>query len=83
MCLGLFDCSGSFRTGFQEGNSPNAVLDRRLTVPVERSAGYRNLSRFLTRMSLLSPKGEASPLGGHRGALLLARSAARPRGSGS
>ncbi len=43
--------------GIRKG-TPNAVLDRRLTVLVENRAGYRNLCRLLTRMNLRSPKGE-------------------------
>ena len=38
--------------------TPNAVLDRRLTVLVESRAGYRNLCRLLTRMNLRAPKGQ-------------------------
>ena len=38
--------------------TPNAVLDRRLTVLVENRAGYQNLCRLLTRMNLRAPKGE-------------------------
>ena len=38
--------------------TPNAVLDRRLTVLVESREGYRNLCRLLTRVNLRSPKGE-------------------------
>ena len=43
--------------GVKKG-TPNAVLDRRLTVLVESREGYRNLCRLLTRMNLRSPKGE-------------------------
>ena len=38
--------------------TPNAVLDRRLTVLVESREGYRNLCRLLTRVNLRAPKGE-------------------------
>ena len=45
------------RPGVRKG-TPNGMLDRRLTVLAESRAGYRNLSRLLTRMNLRSPKGE-------------------------
>ncbi len=45
------------RPGIRKG-TPNGMLDRRLTVLAESRAGYRNLSRLLTRMNLRSPKGE-------------------------
>ncbi len=43
--------------GIRKG-TPNAVLDRRLTVLVENREGYRNLCQLLTRVNLRSPKGE-------------------------
>ncbi len=43
--------------GIKKG-TPNASLDRRLTVLVENRTGYQNLCRLLTRMNLRAPKGE-------------------------
>ncbi len=43
--------------GIRKG-TPNAVLDRRLTVLVENREGYRNLCRLLTSVNLRAPKGE-------------------------
>ena len=43
--------------GVRKG-TPNAALDRRLTVLVESREGYQNLCRLLTRVNLRAPKGE-------------------------
>ena len=43
--------------GIKKG-TPNASLDRRLSILVENRIGYQNLCRLLTRMNLRAPKGE-------------------------
>ncbi|MDE0103628.1 MAG: error-prone DNA polymerase [Bryobacterales bacterium] len=54
----LVGCEISLEQPDVRPKTPNAVLDRRLTVLVESRAGYRNLCRLLTRMNLRAPKGQ-------------------------
>ena len=54
----LVGCEISLDQPHVKKGTPNAVLNRRLTVLVANRIGYRNLCRLLTRMNLRSPKGE-------------------------
>ena len=54
----LVGCEISLDQPHVKKGTPNAVLNRRLTVLVANRVGYRNLCRLLTRMNLRSPKGE-------------------------
>ena len=54
----LVGCEVSLEQQGVRKGTPNAVLDRRLTVLVQSRLGYRNLCRLLTRMNLRAPKGE-------------------------
>ena len=54
----LVGCEVSLDQPDVRKGTPNAVLDRRLTVLVENREGYRNLCRLLTRVNLRAPKGE-------------------------
>ena len=54
----LVGCEVSLEQQGVKKGTPNAILDRRLTVLVQSRPGYRNLCRLLTRMNLRAPKGE-------------------------
>ena len=54
----LVGCEISLEQPGVKKGTPNAALDRRLTLLVENRRGYRNLCRLLTRMNTRAPKGE-------------------------